>query len=1164
VIGNPHWSGNGFQMLMKADAGGKMVLDCRYAKELGYFNDMTEWYRIYDYCDYKIPENASPDISTQSYLLDDEVTIEVPAGPYDFIFVIPQVDYVQDANLALNGVNDWEGSLRRDFMFKAGYEYIFETSEYGDILFNSPDNVGIKQLLLPPISANLTDKEDVKIIIKNEGTEPIESAVGITYRINHGEWIEPEMLELSLAPNAEKNYTFKTKANLSSSGLQTIDAYIIYQTDIYGANDYITGYTKNQKNQTPLSLPFILDFSEEWHLPAYWTVYDANGDGSTWKWNIAGVGADGRFGACASFSPKLVSANDFLVTDPISIPEAGTYSISFDLMIWQDVQKLKILYGTSPDVDEMEVLVDFPELDFWDFGDDYSKMAHNFEIETGGTYYFAFHHYSLYQFFPQVRMDNIMILEGEYTGLPDIMTKRCMPISSCFLSSEERVGVEVINSGSEKISQFTLTYQVNDGEIVSQIFNETIGIKQRINVYFDETFDFSEVGAYNIKFTAETPNEENTADNESVLVLRNYAPITELPFETNFAKEGDRNDWIELEGDWGFDGASTSSSYYALNYTEGPLLSRCIHLNPGTYSFSFAIFAGWGTKESFYVAYGKSGTDPYEWESAKDYSNFSTHPKYREYESFIFEITEADDYVFAFFPVQIINYIDLFEIAIDSAPEHDFAFKNVESEFFTRLTPRYHFGEERTFTTTLQNKGATANENGNISVTIKDEEVTFKNFAFTALNETLHIDLETPFNTDSEREFALKFKASLPSGKTKEFEVYKALSDSTFAYDNIDGGFANGLGISYSSGSLGMIYELKKADILTSVNIGFFNYPDAANEEFIIAVYEMNDDNTVGNKFSEIQHLRTIGNNAHGMTFDFPDTELPAGKYFIEIRQLSNVLLGIAFDSDYNGYYYRYYPDTGQLTKNRSYGYIHVRPNFGKSKYSINASANPLEGGTIEGQGQYGYDESITLTATANEDYSFINWTENGIEVSSDTQYTFEVKANRDLTANFVEIIYHTITAMADANGSITPSGAVRIPENSDMTYTITPNTDYAIAQVFIDGVNNPSAVATGSYTFSNITSDHSIVVVFGPKVGISELANAELSVYPNPFKDEINISGPLVVKRVKIMDISGQIVKDVLPKGNAIPTSELAIGTYLVSLEMADGETVVRKLIKK
>jgi nitrogen regulatory protein PII-like uncharacterized protein len=70
--------------------------------------------------------------------------------------------------------------------------------------------------------------------------------------------------------------------------------------------------------------------------------------------------------------------------------------------------------------------------------------------------------------------------------------------------------------------------------------------------------------------------------------------------------------------------------------------------------------------------------------------------------------------------------------------------------------------------------------------------------------------------------------------------------------------------------------------------------------------------------------------------------------------------------------------------------------------FIINATANLVEGGMVSGGGTYQDGTNCTLTAMANEGYSFISWTENGIVISTETTYSFTVSHNRNLVANFV------------------------------------------------------------------------------------------------------------------------------------------------------------------
>ena len=71
---------------------------------------------------------------------------------------------------------------------------------------------------------------------------------------------------------------------------------------------------------------------------------------------------------------------------------------------------------------------------------------------------------------------------------------------------------------------------------------------------------------------------------------------------------------------------------------------------------------------------------------------------------------------------------------------------------------------------------------------------------------------------------------------------------------------------------------------------------------------------------------------------------------------------------------------------------------------------------------------------------------------------------------------YYTIRATAGSGGSISPSGSISVREGRDQTFTITPDKDYAVANVKIDG---KSIGAVKSYTFENVRRTHTIEVIF-------------------------------------------------------------------------------------
>jgi Tfp pilus tip-associated adhesin PilY1 len=68
------------------------------------------------------------------------------------------------------------------------------------------------------------------------------------------------------------------------------------------------------------------------------------------------------------------------------------------------------------------------------------------------------------------------------------------------------------------------------------------------------------------------------------------------------------------------------------------------------------------------------------------------------------------------------------------------------------------------------------------------------------------------------------------------------------------------------------------------------------------------------------------------------------------------------------------------------------------------------------------------------------------------------------------------IEAIANLNGSISPSGSVTVPDGGSKTFAINPDVGYQIADVVVDG---SSQGALSSYTFNNVKADHAIEAYF-------------------------------------------------------------------------------------
>ncbi len=149
---------------------------------------------------------------------------------------------------------------------------------------------------------------------------------------------------------------------------------------------------------------------------------------------------------------------------------------------------------------------------------------------------------------------------------------------------------------------------------------------------------------------------------------------------------------------------------------------------------------------------------------------------------------------------------------------------------------------------------------------------------------------------------------------------------------------------------------------------------------------------------------------------------------------------------------------------------------FSTQTYTITSSAGT--GGTISPTITVNSGADATFTITPNSGYSVSQVTVDGVNKGAITSYTFtNVTANHTISATFVaNPTTYTITPSAGSGGLISPDVPQTVNAGSNKTFVITPNSGYSVSQVLVDGVN---IGATTSYTFTNVTANHTIAASF-------------------------------------------------------------------------------------
>jgi len=162
--------------------------------------------------------------------------------------------------------------------------------------------------------------------------------------------------------------------------------------------------------------------------------------------------------------------------------------------------------------------------------------------------------------------------------------------------------------------------------------------------------------------------------------------------------------------------------------------------------------------------------------------------------------------------------------------------------------------------------------------------------------------------------------------------------------------------------------------------------------------------------------------------------------------------------------------------------------------------------------------------------------------------YSLVIAVNSPYNYSALDIPVPIIKASAGAGGTIAPSGVFLIANGANQTYTIKANTGNSINQVLVDGravVLTLPPVTSYSYTFTNVTSAHTINVSFAQ--------TAQVSFAYDPFGNLISVTDQRGNTLTKTYDAYDRLSQTKDPNGGI---TQFAYDTegHLLTLTDANG----------
>jgi hypothetical protein len=220
------------------------------------------------------------------------------------------------------------------------------------------------------------------------------------------------------------------------------------------------------------------------------------------------------------------------------------------------------------------------------------------------------------------------------------------------------------------------------------------------------------------------------------------------------------------------------------------------------------------------------------------------------------------------------------------------------------------------------------------------------------------------------------------------------------------------------------------------------------------------------------------------------------------------------------------------------------------------------EGGSISPVGdsrvQYGQGQSYTIVPEYGYRINNLIVDFNPVSITSNEFNFRNITENHTILVNFAKLNKYSINIGYLRNGSISPSGDTTVFEGTDQTYKIIPAPGYRVSMLFIDTM---LVGPVNEYTFSNISSDHTISATFSSSV--------QPEIYPNPFKQgfSLNIRSPYdLLYEIKIITLGNKVVyqnSEIQSNTPVYLTPVISRGFYIINVYLKGKKVATVRMVK-
>ncbi len=343
-----------------------------------------------------------------------------------------------------------------------------------------------------------------------------------------------------------------------------------------------------------------------------WTVVDANGDGSTWKFDDWG-------------SPSYVfysyngqnDGNDYLISPKIVPTKTGTVAILFAFHGSSYSESMEVYVAKDTTLASFVT----PSVTYPDIKDNMHNGYVLVDATEGEAFHVAFRATTIKDRF------RLFLCSVEAKHVDNALDLGVTAITSPTTGenlAQETVTIRVKNFATSDVNGFSVSYKIDDKEAVVENVAGTIKAGEELDYTFATKADLSTPRAnYTIKAFANLADDLNSSNDTCTIKVRHVAPAAApyvLGFEDDEDVSGisyhnlndDTGEWEVNVGDW-WSLARTGNNCLGYNYDSDNAgndwaILEPILVEPGYYALKFWYSATENHPEKLSVHYGNGST----------------------------------------------------------------------------------------------------------------------------------------------------------------------------------------------------------------------------------------------------------------------------------------------------------------------------------------------------------------------------------------------------------------------------------------------------------------------------------------------------------------------------------------------------------------------------